>query len=92
MPLPDLTRMGIAFAVALVAMSYLAIDAGVVDAGSGTIAKRIEIAQASIADAAIGQHQLASAVQAWTDHNQAAGDRVISVLRGMFDWWRPNGP
>jgi hypothetical protein len=58
--------MGIAFAVALIAMSYLAIDAGVADVSSGTIAKRIEIAQASIADAAMSQHQVASAVQART--------------------------
>jgi len=65
MPRAELTRMGIAFAVALVAMSYLAIDAGIVDVSSGTIAKRIEIAQASIADAAMSQHQLASAVHAW---------------------------
>ncbi|QAU47182.1 hypothetical protein [Bradyrhizobium guangzhouense] len=66
MPRAELTRMGIALAVALVAMSYLAIDAGFVDINSGTIAKRIETAQASLADAAMSQHQLASAVQAWT--------------------------
>ncbi|MCG2626401.1 hypothetical protein L6654_07160 [Bradyrhizobium sp. WYCCWR 13023] len=70
MPRAELTRMGIAFAVALVAMSYLAIDAGLVDLSSGAITKRIEIAQASIADAAMSQHQLASAVQAWTHRDR----------------------
>ncbi|WP_354109251.1 hypothetical protein [Bradyrhizobium sp. S3.12.5] len=55
--------MGIAVAVAIVAMSFLALDA-IVDVNSGVIAKRIELAQASIADVAMSQHQLASAVQA----------------------------
>ncbi|QQO31166.1 hypothetical protein JJC00_21185 [Bradyrhizobium diazoefficiens] len=64
MPRAELTRMGIAFAVAIVAMSFLALDA-VVDINSSTIAKRIEMAQATIADAAKSQHKLASAVQAW---------------------------
>ena len=64
MPRAELTRMGIAGAVAIVAMSFLALDA-VVDVNSGAIAKRIETAQASIANAAMSQHQLASAVQAW---------------------------
>jgi hypothetical protein len=64
MPLSEWTRMGIACAVAIVAISFLAIDA-IVDVNSGVIAKRIEMTQASIADAAISQHQLASAVQAW---------------------------
>lgn len=57
--------MGIAFAVAIASMSYLAIDAGVVNLSSGAIAKRIEIAQGSMADAAMSQHQLASTVQVW---------------------------
>lgn len=65
MPRAELTRMGIAVAVAIVAMSFLVLDA-VVDVNSGAIAKRIEMAQASIADAAMSQHQLASAVHAWT--------------------------
>jgi hypothetical protein len=56
--------MGIACAVAIVAISLLALDA-VVDVNSSAITKRIEMAQASIADAAMSQHQLASAVQAW---------------------------
>jgi len=56
--------MGIACAVAIVAISFLALDA-VVDVNSNEITKRIEMAQASIADAAMSQHQLAFAVQAW---------------------------
>ncbi len=66
MPRGELTRMGIAFAVAIAAMSYLAVDAGVINVTPGVIAKRIEVAQASIADAAMSQHQLASVVHAWT--------------------------
>ncbi|WP_234682873.1 hypothetical protein [Bradyrhizobium monzae] len=50
--------------MAVVAISFLALDA-VVDVNSSVITKRIEMAQASIADAAMSQHQLASAVQAW---------------------------
>ena len=53
------TRMAIASAVAVIAMSYLAIDAGVVN--SSVITRRIETARASIADAAASQHQLAFA-------------------------------
>ena len=64
MPRAVLTRMGIACAVAIAAISFLALDA-VVDVNSSAITKRIEMAQASIADAAMSQHQLASAVQAW---------------------------
>ena len=64
MPRAELTRMGIAGAVAIVAISFLALDA-VVDVNSNEITKRIEMAQASIADTAMSQHQLASAVQAW---------------------------
>ena len=64
MPRAELTRMGIACAVAIAAISFLALDA-VVDVNSSAITKRIEMAQASIADAAVSQHQLASAVQAW---------------------------
>jgi len=64
MPRAELTRMGIAGAVAIAAISFLALDA-VVDVNSSAITKRIEMAQASIADAAMSQHQLASAVQAW---------------------------
>ncbi|WP_354220299.1 hypothetical protein [Bradyrhizobium sp. F1.4.3] len=42
----------------------MAIDA-TVDVNAGGIAKRLEVAQASIANAAASQHQLAFAVQAW---------------------------
>lgn len=63
MTLSEWTRMGIACAVAIVAMSFLALDA-VADVNSSVIAKRIDVAQA-IVDAAMNQHQLASAVQAW---------------------------
>jgi hypothetical protein len=55
--------MAIASAVAILAMSFLAIDAGVMN--SSVITKRIEMAQASIANVAVSQHQLAFAVQAW---------------------------
>ncbi|MET3906987.1 hypothetical protein ABID59_001318 [Bradyrhizobium sp. S3.3.6] len=61
--------MGIAVAVAIVAMSFLALDA-IVDVNSSVIAKRIELAQASIADVAMSQHQLASAVQACAHRDQ----------------------
>ncbi|MET4221840.1 uncharacterized protein (TIGR02588 family) [Bradyrhizobium sp. LB8.2] len=63
MPLSEWTRMAIASAVAVIAMSYLAIDAGVVS--SSGITKRIETARASIAGTAVSQYQLAFAVQAW---------------------------
>lgn len=58
------TRMAIASAVAGIAMGYLAIDAGVVN--TSVVTKRIEVAQASIANVAASQHELAFAVQAWT--------------------------
>lgn len=63
MPRSEWTRMAIAAAVAIVSMSYLAIDAGVVS--TGTVTKRIEVVQASILGAATSHHQLAFAVQAW---------------------------
>jgi len=56
--------MGIAFAVAVVAMTFLALDA-VTDVNSSTIAKRIETARASIVDVVMGQPESAFAVQAW---------------------------
>ncbi|MDA9436027.1 hypothetical protein XH88_30355 [Bradyrhizobium sp. CCBAU 51627] len=65
MPRTELMRMGIAFAVAIVAISFLALDA-IVDVNSSAITKRIETMQASIADVAMSRHQLASTVQAWT--------------------------
>jgi hypothetical protein len=64
MPRSEWTRMAIASAVAILAMSFLAIDANV-DVNSGVIAKRIEMAEATIAGTAMSRHQLAAAVQAW---------------------------
>ncbi|MCK1388125.1 hypothetical protein [Bradyrhizobium sp. 21] len=64
MPAYEWTKMAIASAVAIVAMLYLAIDAGVVN--SSAITKRIETARASIAGTAVSQYQLAFAVQAWS--------------------------
>nr|AWM07452.1 hypothetical protein CIT39_13970 [Bradyrhizobium symbiodeficiens]QDF37964.1 hypothetical protein FJN17_10465 [Bradyrhizobium symbiodeficiens] len=57
------TRMAIASAVAIVAMSYLAIDAGVVN--TSVVTRPIKVAQASIIGAAMGEHQLSFAVQEW---------------------------
>ncbi|SFJ25359.1 hypothetical protein [Bradyrhizobium sp. Gha] len=56
--------MGIACAIAIVATLFVALDA-FVDVNSGVIAKRIEVAEASIAEVAMSQRQLASAVHAW---------------------------
>lgn len=63
MPPSEWTRMAIASAVAIVAMSYLAIDAGVVS--TSVVTRPIEVAQASIIGGAMGQHHLAFAVQEW---------------------------
>jgi hypothetical protein len=71
--------MGIACAVAIVAISFLALDA-IVDVNSSAIAKRIEMAQASIADAAMSQHQLASAVQAWARRNHQKQPSAIECF------------
>lgn len=60
----DLTRMAIASAVAIVAMSYLAIDAGVLN--TNAVKRPVEVAQASIFGAAMAQNHLAFAVQEWT--------------------------
>lgn len=60
----ELMRMAIASAVAIVAMSYLAIDAGLVS--TNAVKRPIEVAQASIFGAAIGQNHLSFAVQEWT--------------------------
>lgn len=80
MPLSEWTRMAIASAVAVIAISFLAIDAGI-DVNSGAIAKRIETARASIADAATSQHQLAFAVQAWArrDHQKPALEQCLAI-------------
>jgi len=64
MPRSEWTRMAIAAAVAIVSISYLAVDAGIVS--TGAVTKRIEVVQASLVGAATGPRQLAFAVQAWT--------------------------
>lgn len=68
MPLSEWTRMAIASAVAVIAISFLAIDAGV-DVNTGAIVKRVETARASIMDAVARQHELAFVVQAWSRGN-----------------------
>ncbi len=55
--------MAIASAVAIIAMSYLAIDAGVVN--TNVVTRPVKVAQASVIGAAMGQHHLAFAVQDW---------------------------
>jgi hypothetical protein len=60
--------MAIASAVAMIAMCFLAIDAGVVN--SGAITERIETTQASISDVAVSQHELAFALQALVRGNR----------------------
>jgi hypothetical protein len=79
MPLSDLTRMAIASAVAIVAISFLAIAAGVVN--SGVVTKPIATARASIADVAASQHQLAFAVQAWArrGHQKPAVEECLAI-------------
>ncbi|RZN09047.1 hypothetical protein CWO91_19755 [Bradyrhizobium genosp. SA-3] len=64
MPPSDWTRMAITSGVAATAMAFLAIDAAV-DVSPGGIAKRLEVVQASLTNAAVGHHQLAFAVRAW---------------------------
>ncbi|MDD1521852.1 MULTISPECIES: hypothetical protein [Bradyrhizobium] len=59
----ELTRMAIASAVAVVAISYLAIDAGVVN--TNVVTRPIKLAQASIIGAATGQRQPAFTLQEW---------------------------
>jgi len=65
MPPSEWTRMAIASAVAVIAISFLAIDAGV-DVNTGAIARRVETARASVTDAVARQQVLAFAVQAWS--------------------------
>lgn len=57
------TRMAIASAIAVIAISFLAVDAGVLNASAVT--ERLGLARASIAHAGASQHELALAVQAW---------------------------
>ncbi|RQH11709.1 hypothetical protein EHH60_18470 [Bradyrhizobium sp. RP6] len=73
------TRMAIASAVAIVAMSYLAIDAGVVSIN--VIKKPVEMAQASIVGATVGQHHLAFAVQEWArrSHEKPALEQCLAI-------------
>jgi len=56
--------MAIASGVAVTAISFLAVDA-VVDVSPSGIARRIEVAQASIVGAASSQYQRVFAVHAW---------------------------
>ncbi|MGY8631807.1 hypothetical protein RAD15_04805 [Bradyrhizobium sp. 14AA] len=60
--------MAIASAVAVIAISFLAVDAGVVN--SRAITERVEVARASIAGAAVSRHQLAFAVQEWAGRSE----------------------
>ena len=64
MPPSDWTRMAITSGVAATAIAFLAIDA-TVDVSPSGIARRLEVVQASLTNAAVGHHQLAFAVQAW---------------------------
>ncbi|WP_441236035.1 hypothetical protein [Bradyrhizobium sp. 930_D9_N1_4] len=71
--------MAIASAVAIVAMSYLAVDAGLVS--TNAVTKRIEVVQASIVGAATSHHQLAFAVQAWArgSHEKPAVEHCMAI-------------
>lgn len=73
------TRMAIASAVAIVAMSYLAVDAGLVS--TNVVTKRIDVVQASIVGAATSHHELAFAVQAWArqGHEKRAVEHCMAV-------------
>ena len=68
----ELTRMAIASVVAIGAMFYLAIDAGVVN--TNVVTRPIKVAQASIVGAAMGQHHLAFAVQEWMRPSHASNE------------------
>ncbi|MBH5397334.1 hypothetical protein HZZ13_05950 [Bradyrhizobium sp. CNPSo 4010] len=65
----ELTRMAIASAVAIVAISYLAVDAGLVN--TNVLTRHIEVAQASIIGAATGQRQPAFTVEDWARRGHA---------------------
>jgi hypothetical protein len=73
MPQSEWTSMAIASAVAIVATSFLAIDAGVVN--TSVLTNRLEIARASIADVTASRRQLAFAVLAWTHKDQQKQDQ-----------------
>ncbi|WP_245284191.1 hypothetical protein [Bradyrhizobium sp. WSM2254] len=77
MPSSEWTGMAVASGIAVAAMSFLAIDAGV-DLNSGGMAKHLEKAQASIMSVAASQHQLAFAVRSLaggSDQNRRSADR-----------------
>ncbi|MCA1474730.1 hypothetical protein I6F37_06830 [Bradyrhizobium sp. NBAIM08] len=59
----ELTRMAIASAVAVVAILYLAVDAGLVS--TNAVTRPVKVVQASILGAATGQRQPAFAVEDW---------------------------
>lgn len=75
----ELTRMAIASVVAIGAMSYLAVDAGVVN--TSVVTKPIKVAQASIVGAAMGQHHIAFAVQEWArrSHEKPVVEHCLAV-------------
>lgn len=79
MPQSEWTRMAVASAVAIVAMSYLAIDAGLVN--TNVVTKPIKVAQASIVGAAMGQHHLTFAVQEWArrGHERPALEHCLAI-------------
>ncbi|SFH82535.1 hypothetical protein SAMN04487925_101664 [Bradyrhizobium sp. cf659] len=69
--------MAVGSGIAVAAMSFLAIDAGV-DLNSGGMARHLEVAQASIMSVAASQHQLAFAVRSLaggSDQNRRSADR-----------------
>ncbi|MBH5371434.1 hypothetical protein [Bradyrhizobium glycinis] len=65
----ELTRMAIASAVAIVAISYLAVDAGLVN--TNVITRSLTVAQASTVGAATGQRPPAFTVQDRTRRGHA---------------------
>lgn len=79
MPQSEWTRMAIASAVAIVATSYLAIDAGVVS--TNVVTNPIKVAQASVVGAAMERHHLAFAVQKWArrDHEKSAVEQCLAI-------------
>lgn len=79
MPAYEWTKMAIASAVAVIAMSYLAIDAGLVN--TSVVTKRIEVVKASISDVGMGQNQLAFTVQPWgrRDQQKPALEHCLAV-------------
>jgi hypothetical protein len=60
--------MALSAAVAVIAVSYLAIDA-TVDLNAAGLSRRLQAAQASMVDVAKAPRHLAFAVQAWVRHD-----------------------